>query len=81
MIPAYLMGLNIFRLRSDILNFLNNKKNILKDSVIKLANLLEQRKIKNIIFLNYAPELEKFLLWCQQLIAESLGKKKKAFFQ
>ena len=53
MIPAYLMGLNIFRLRSDILNFLNNKKKIfLKDSVIKLANLLEQRKIKNIIFLN-----------------------------
>ena len=70
MIPAYFMGLNIFRLRSDILNFLNNKKKIfLKDSVIKLANLLEQRKIKNIIFLNYAPELEKFLLWCQQLIA------------
>ena len=77
---AYLMGLNIFRLRSDILNFLNNKKKIfLKDSVIKLANLLEQRKIKNIIFLNYAPELEKFLLWCQQLIAESLGKKEKGF--
>ena len=80
MIPAYLMGLNIFRLRSGILNFLNNKKKIfLKDSAVKLANLLEQRKIKNIIFLNYAPELEKFLLWCQQLIAESLGKKEKGF--
>ena len=55
------------------------KKIFLKDSVVKLANLLEQRKIKNIIFLNYAPELEKFLLWCQQLIAESLGKKEKGF--
>ena len=26
------------------------------------------------IFLNYSKELEKFLFWCQQLIAESLGK-------
>ena len=29
--------------------------------------------------LNYAPELEKFLYWCQQLIGESLGKKGKGF--
>ena len=29
------------------------------------------------VFLNYTPELEKFLDWCQQLIAESLGKKNK----
>ena len=31
------------------------------------------------IFLNYCPELEKFLFWCQQLIAESLGKNNKGF--
>ena len=31
----------------------------------------------NLIYLNYAPNLEKFLYWCQQLIAESLGKKGK----
>jgi glucose-6-phosphate isomerase len=30
--------------------------------------------------LNYSPKLEKFLYWCQQLIAESLGKDKKGFF-
>ena len=35
--------------------------------------------MQNIIFLNYIPELEKFLFWCQQLIAESLGKKGKGF--
>ena len=29
--------------------------------------------------LNYAPELEKFLYWCQQLIGESLGKRKRIF--
>ena len=31
--------------------------------------------MNNLIFLNYSPKLEKFLFWCQQLIAESLGKK------
>ena len=35
----------------------------------------EEEKMNNLIFLNYSPELEKFLFWCQQLIAESLGKK------
>ena len=29
--------------------------------------------------MNYLPELEKFLFWCQQLIAESLGKKNLGF--
>jgi len=28
---------------------------------------------------NYVPELENFLFWCQQLLAESLGKNKKGF--
>ena len=32
------------------------------------------------VFFNYHPELNKFLCWCQQLIAESLGKKGKGFF-
>ena len=48
-------------------------------SGIKLAGLLKSKKIYNIIFLNYFPELEKFLFWCQQLIGESLGKKTKGF--
>ena len=78
MLPAYLMGLNIFKLRSKILNCLRNKnKYFLKNSTIKLANLMNKRKINSLVFLNYYPELEKFLYWAQQLIAESLGKKKK----
>ena len=42
-----------------------------------MSNLLNNKKYKNIILLNYAPELEKFLYWYQQLVAESLGKKNK----
>ena len=36
---------------------------------------MKSKKFNNLILLNYSPELEKFLFWCQQLIAESLGKK------
>ena len=79
-IPAYLMGINTVNLRSKIQDFLQGKEKIfLKDSAIKLSNLLNSKKIDNIIFLNYSPKLEKFLFWCQQLIAESLGKRGKGF--
>ena len=79
-IPAYLMGLNIKKIRSCSSETLQGKKKLfLKDSAVKLANLLSDQKIKNLIFLNYAPELKNLLLWCQQLIAESLGKQKKGF--
>ena len=74
------MGINIFKLRSKILEFLkhDNKKNLKKDT-IKFANLMHSKKFNNLIFLNYSPELEKFSYWCQQLLAESLGKKRKGF--
>ena len=79
-IPAFLMGINIKKLRMNIRKFLKNKeKKFLRESVVKLSNLLMQKKFSNLIFLNYSPELEKFLFWCQQLIAESLGKKKNGF--
>ena len=79
-IPAFLMGIDIKKLRMNIRKFLKNReKKFLKESVVKLSNLLMQKKFSNLIFLNYSPELEKFLFWCQQLIAESLGKKKKGF--
>lgn len=79
-IPSYLMGINIYKLRSKISDFLKRKNRILlKDSAIKLANILNSKKVNNLIFLNYSPELEKFLFWCQQLLAESLGKKNKGF--
>ena len=81
LVPAYLMGINILKLRSAIREFLD-KKNIsfLRESSIKLSYLINSKKINNLIFLNYAPELNKFLFWCQQLIAESLGKKGKGLF-
>lgn len=80
MIPAYLMGINIFKLRSKILDCIKEKNKIfLKNSTIKLAYLITSKKYNNLIFLNYAPNLEKFLYWCQQLIAESLGKKNMGF--
>ncbi len=79
-IPALLMGINVIKLRSKILNVLNKKeKYFLKESTVNLARLMSFKKIKTIVFLNYVPELEKFLYWCQQLIAESLGKNNKGF--
>ena len=79
-IPALLMGINVIKLRSKILNVLNKKeKYFLKESTLNLARLMSFKKIKTIVFLNYVPELEKFLYWCQQLIAESLGKNNKGF--
>ena len=41
--------------------------------------MLITQKYRNIIFLNYSPKLERLLYWCQQLIAESLGKDGKDF--
>ena len=77
---AAFLGINIKKLRSKILKFLKGKpQGFLKDSSIKLASILNSKKNNNLIFLNYAPKLEKFLFWCQQLIAESLGKKNKGF--
>ena len=80
MVPAYLMGLNISKFRSRIMDFFKGEnKKFLKNSAIQLSNLLETTKIQNLIFINYSPKLEKFLYWCQQLIAESLGKNGKGF--
>ena len=80
LLPAYLMGININKLRLNILDHLKKKHlNQLKKNTIKFASMMNFRKINNLIFLNYFPELEKFLFWCQQLIAESLGKKKRGF--
>ncbi len=80
MVPAHLMGLSINALRANILDFFRgNDKLFLQNSAIKLANILKLKKINNLVFINYSPNLEKFLFWCQQLIAESLGKKGKGF--
>ncbi len=81
-VPAFLMGLNIKNFRKNIKNYLkpnSKEKNFLNQSSTFLANILCQKKICDLIFLNYDPKLEKFIYWCQQLIAESLGKKGKGF--
>ena len=79
-IPAYLMGVNIFKLRSNLLNYFKKiNKLFIKNQTLKLTNIMNSKKINNLIFLNYSPELKNFLFWCQQLIAESLGKKNLGF--
>ena len=78
MIPAYFMGLKISHFRKNLLDFFKTKeRNLLIDNVIKLKHIYKYKKINTIILLNYAPEVNEFLYWCQQLIAESLGKKGK----
>ena len=80
MTPAYFMGLNLKNFKNHLLNELNSKnKKFFKDNSLKLSNLLLNRKYRSFILLNYVPELNKFLYWYQQLIAESLGKKGKGF--
>ena len=78
-IPAYLMGINVFKLRSEIDGFLKKNQSFLKNSAVKLSCLLTSKKFNNLILLNYSPKIKKFLFWCQQLIAESLGKKNLGF--
>ena len=81
MLPAYLMGLQMKNLRKNILiHFTNNKSKIfLRNSTIKLADIILRKKIKNLILFNYVPQLNKFLYWYQQIIGESLGKDGKGF--
>ena len=76
MIPAYFMDLKINSFKENLLTFFETKKKqVLVESIVKLAHIYSLKKITSIIFLNYAPQLNQFLYWCQQLIAESLGKK------
>ena len=80
MVPAYIMGVNINNFRKNLLkHFKDKNKNYLKDSAMKLVKILNNKKLNNLVFFNYSPELDKFLHWSQQLIAESLGKKGKGF--
>lgn len=79
-VPAILMGLNILKIKKNLHIYFNlTNKEYLKKSTIELANYLKKKNFSNIVFLNYVPELNKFLFWLQQLMAESLGKKGKGF--
>lgn len=77
-VPSYFMGINIKNLRINLQKYFGNKeKSFLKQSTISLSQIIKKNFYKNLIFLNYSPKLEEFLFWCQQLMAESLGKKGK----
>ena len=77
MLPAYLMGFKPGDFKKNLPKFLNNRK-ILSDSIKRLSKIKIKRS-KILILFNYVPELNDFMFWCQQLLAESLGKNKKGF--
>jgi len=77
LVPIYLMGVDIFKLRKNISNYLKKNQSLLMKNLINLTKIYKSKKINSLILLNYCPGLKYFLLWCQQLIAESLGKRGK----
>ena len=79
MLPAELMGLNVNHFKQ--FNYLIKNKfffNSLVDNVASTFFLLKQKKFNSII-INYDEKSDNLFRWYQQLIAESLGKKKKGF--
>ena len=77
MLPAELMGLDYKKFRQ--FNLLIKNKNFF-NSLISSVNsslLLIKKKKFNSIIINYDEKSENLFKWYQQLIAESLGKKKK----
>ena len=77
MLPAELMGLNANKFKQ--FNFLiKNKKfvNSLIDNVGSTLHYIKYKKFNSII-INYDEKSESLFRWYQQLVAESLGKKKK----
>ena len=75
--PCFLTGVNIIKFKKNILNFLYKKKLILIKNLLNLSKIYNSKKINSLVLLNYSKELKYFMLWCQQLIAESLGKRGK----
>jgi glucose-6-phosphate isomerase len=77
MLPAELMGLNSNNFRQ-LNNLIKNKNflNALISNVSSTLYFMKNRKFNSII-INYDKNSENLFNWYQQLIAESLGKKKK----
>ncbi len=77
MLPAELMGLDSRKFRQ-LNNLVKNKKylNALISNVSSTIFFLKKKKYNSII-MNYDKKSENLFFWYQQLIAESLGKKKK----
>jgi glucose-6-phosphate isomerase len=77
MLPAELMGLNVKDFRQ--LNFLIKNKVFFNSLISNVSSTLYFMKNKkfNSIIINYDEKSDSLFKWYQQLIAESLGKKKK----
>ena len=77
MLPAELMGLNTIRFKQ-LNSLIKNKKfiNALITNVSAKLNYLKNKRFNSII-LNYDEKSENLFKWYQQLVAESLGKKRK----
>ncbi len=77
MVPAYLMGLDPYKIKKKLIKFYKNEKNLAHSK--SNTKKLYQKKVKTLVFFNYVPQLTDFLSWSQQLLAESLGKNNKGF--
>ena len=77
MLPAELMGLKASNFRQ-LNNLIKNKKfiNSLVSNVSSTLYFIKKKKFNSVI-INYDERSENLFNWYQQLIAESLGKKKK----
>ena len=77
MLPAELMGLNANNFRC--FNLLVKNKNFMNSLIENVGSTLHFIKNKkfNSIIINYDEQSENLFKWYQQLVAESLGKKKK----
>jgi len=72
MVPSELMGLNSSKFKQ-LNNLIKNKKFILK---VELIFFFLKKKKFNSVIINYDEESDSLFRWYQQLVAESLGKKK-----
>ena len=55
LIPAFLLGINIKKLRAEILDCIKGKKkSLIKNNTIKLANIIDKKKFRSLILLNYS---------------------------
>ena len=77
MLPAQLMGLKPNNFKS--FNNLVKNKNFINNLISSVSSILyfSQQKKFNSIIINYDQKSESIFKWYQQLVAESLGKKKK----
>ena len=79
MLPAELMGLKSNKFKQ-FNNLIKNKKffKSLIQMLVQYFILLKKKKFNSII-INYDEKSENLFKWYQQLVAESLGKKKRYF--